>query len=237
MSHRTYTAKRFESGASAFQVWGTLSLVRDTTASKLSACTLRCIFLGFPTNAPLRHFYHPASCRVLSSQDVTIDESVCFYRLHPHVSSPLSPPPLFLVPGLPMVDPLPPQGSAPLGVSQVDPRLLVEPLEVSSDTSSPAAGGYPAADDTAATSRSPRLETPSGFPPRPSSPPPQPIAVDFSAAGGGDPEGADFGGTCFGGADSGGAGSEGANTGGPASPSGVGVVGAPAGGSGVGLEQ
>ncbi|CAI7907334.1 unnamed protein product [Closterium sp. NIES-54] len=32
--------------ASAFRVWGTLSLVRDTTAGKLSPCTLRCAFLG-----------------------------------------------------------------------------------------------------------------------------------------------------------------------------------------------
>ncbi|CAI7846812.1 unnamed protein product, partial [Closterium sp. NIES-54] len=37
--------------ASVFQVWGALSLVRDTTASKLSPRTLRCVFLGFPTDA------------------------------------------------------------------------------------------------------------------------------------------------------------------------------------------
>ncbi|CAI7793511.1 unnamed protein product [Closterium sp. NIES-54] len=37
------------------------------------------------------------------------------------------PPPLFLAPGTPLVDPLPPQGPAPSGVSQVDP---VEPVEV-----------------------------------------------------------------------------------------------------------
>ncbi|CAI7750516.1 unnamed protein product [Closterium sp. NIES-54] len=44
---------------------------------------------------------------------------------------PLSPPPpLFLAPGTPPVDPLPPQGPAPLGVSQVDP---VEPVEVAVD--------------------------------------------------------------------------------------------------------
>ncbi|CAI7817882.1 unnamed protein product, partial [Closterium sp. NIES-53] len=71
--------------ALAFRVWGALSLVRDTIASKLSPRTLRCVFLGFPTNAPPWQFYHPASRRVLFSQDVTFDESVCFYRLHPHV--------------------------------------------------------------------------------------------------------------------------------------------------------
>ncbi|CAI7881784.1 unnamed protein product, partial [Closterium sp. NIES-53] len=153
-------------------------------------------------------------------RDVTFDESVCFYRLHPHVSSPLSPPPLFLVRGPPPVDPLPPQGPAPS-----------------------AEGGDPTADDTAATRRSPRLETPPGFPPQPSLPTPQPVAVDSGAAGGGEPEGAnsggagpwvaESGGAGSGGADFGGAGSGGANTGGAASPSGGGVVGAPgAGGPG-----
>ncbi|CAI7750499.1 unnamed protein product [Closterium sp. NIES-53] len=38
--------------ASVFRVWGALSLVRDTTSSKLSPCTLHCVFLVFPTNAP-----------------------------------------------------------------------------------------------------------------------------------------------------------------------------------------
>ncbi|CAI7829333.1 unnamed protein product [Closterium sp. NIES-54] len=38
--------------ASAFRVWGALSLVRDTTASKLSPRTLRYVILGFPTDAP-----------------------------------------------------------------------------------------------------------------------------------------------------------------------------------------
>ncbi|CAI7849453.1 unnamed protein product [Closterium sp. NIES-54] len=53
--------------ASTFRVWDALSLVRDTTASKLSPRTLRCVFLGFPTDAPPWQFYHPASRRVLSS--------------------------------------------------------------------------------------------------------------------------------------------------------------------------
>ncbi|CAI7799730.1 unnamed protein product [Closterium sp. NIES-53] len=38
--------------ASAFRVWGVLSLVHDTTAGKLSLRTLCCIFLGFPTDSP-----------------------------------------------------------------------------------------------------------------------------------------------------------------------------------------
>ncbi|CAI7828808.1 unnamed protein product [Closterium sp. NIES-53] len=66
-------------------------------------------------------FYYPTSCRILPSQDVTFDESVPFYHLFPYRSAPPPPPPLFLTPGPPPVDPLPPQGPASLGVSQVDP--------------------------------------------------------------------------------------------------------------------
>ncbi|CAI7842813.1 unnamed protein product [Closterium sp. NIES-53] len=81
-------------------------------------------------------FYHPTSRRVLSSQDVTFDESVPFYRLFPYHTSALPPHPLFLAPGPPLVDPLPPQGHAPSGVSQVD---RVEPVKVAIDFG--AAGG------------------------------------------------------------------------------------------------
>ncbi|CAI7818425.1 unnamed protein product [Closterium sp. NIES-54] len=55
------------------------------------------------------------------------------------------------------------RGPAPSGVSQVDPPPLVELLVISSDTSGPAEGGDPAADDTATSHRSPCLETPPGF--------------------------------------------------------------------------
>ncbi|CAI7796590.1 unnamed protein product [Closterium sp. NIES-53] len=123
--------------ASVFWVWGALSLVRDAKASKLFSRILRCVFLGFPTNA-----------------------------------LPWNPPP---------VDPLPTQGPAPSRVSQVDPPPYVETLEVSSDSSGLAEEGDPADDNTAATRRSPQLETPPGFPPRLSSPPPQSAAVDSGA--------------------------------------------------------
>ncbi|CAI7773698.1 unnamed protein product [Closterium sp. NIES-53] len=45
---------------------------------------------------------------------------------------------------------------------------------------------HPAADDTAVSRHSPRLETPSGFPPQRSLLPLQLVAADFNAAGGGD---------------------------------------------------
>ncbi|CAI7859298.1 unnamed protein product [Closterium sp. NIES-53] len=97
--------------ASVFWVWGSRAFVRDTSADKLSAHTIPCVFLGFPPNAPGWQFYHPTSRHVFPSQDVTFDESVPFYR----------PPP---------VDPLPSQGPSPLGVSQVDPLLGTVPVEV-----------------------------------------------------------------------------------------------------------
>ncbi|CAI7903023.1 unnamed protein product, partial [Closterium sp. NIES-54] len=62
--------------------------------------------------------------------DVTFDESVPFYRLFPYRSAPPPPPLLFLAPGPPPVDPLPAQGPAPLGVSQVDPLPGTAPVQV-----------------------------------------------------------------------------------------------------------
>ncbi|CAI5970099.1 unnamed protein product [Closterium sp. NIES-65] len=113
--------------ASAFRVWGSRAFVRDLSADKLSPRAAPCIFLGFPTDAPGWQFYHPSSRRVLSSQDVTFDESVPFYRLFPYRTPSLPPSPDFLVPVPPPVDPLPPQVPAPSGVSQVD---AVDPVEV-----------------------------------------------------------------------------------------------------------
>ncbi|CAI7804220.1 unnamed protein product, partial [Closterium sp. NIES-53] len=87
--------------ASAFRVWGSRAFVRDLSADKLSPCAVPCVFLGFPPDALGWQFYHPTSRRVLSSQDVTFDESVPYYRLFPYRTAPLPPPPLFLAPGPP----------------------------------------------------------------------------------------------------------------------------------------
>ncbi|CAI7905027.1 unnamed protein product [Closterium sp. NIES-54] len=101
--------------ASAFRVSGSLSLVCDLPAGKLSPRTLQCVFLGFPTDALPWQFYHSGSRHVLSSQDVTFDESVCFYRLHPHRSSPVPFPPLSLMDDPPSIAPLPPPGGGTIG--------------------------------------------------------------------------------------------------------------------------
>ncbi|CAI7786056.1 unnamed protein product [Closterium sp. NIES-54] len=66
----------------------------------------------------------------LAFRDVTFDESVPFYRLFPFRTAPLPPPQLFLAPGPPPVDPLPPQGPTPSGVSWVAPLPLAEPVKV-----------------------------------------------------------------------------------------------------------
>ncbi|CAI5968046.1 unnamed protein product [Closterium sp. NIES-64] len=168
--------------ASAFRVWGSRAFVRDLSADKLSPRAAPCVFLGFPPDAPGWQFYHPTSRRVLSSQDVTFDESVPYYRLFPYRTPSLPPPPLFLVPGPPPVDPLPPQGPAPSGVSQVD---AVEPVEVTGDSGA-AAGAEPGGAATGGA-------TPAGAEP------------GGAESGGAEPGGAEPGGTEPGGAEPGGA--------------------------------
>ncbi|CAI7747295.1 unnamed protein product [Closterium sp. NIES-54] len=129
--------------ASAFRVWGSRALVHDLSADKLSSRAVPCIFLGFPPDAPGWQFYHPTSRCVLSSQDITFDESVPYYRIFPYRTAPSTPPPpQFLAPGPPPVDPLPPQGPGSSGVSQVD---AVEPVEVAVDSGA-ARGVEPAGD-------------------------------------------------------------------------------------------
>ncbi|CAI7893887.1 unnamed protein product [Closterium sp. NIES-54] len=120
--------------ASVFQVYGSRAFVHDTSANKLSSRAISSVFLSFPPDAPGWQFYHPTWRCVLPSQDVTFDESVPFYRLFPYRTAPLPPPPLFLAPGPPPVDPLPPQGPAPSSVSQVDPLLGTVLVEVSVDS-------------------------------------------------------------------------------------------------------
>ncbi|CAI7905773.1 unnamed protein product [Closterium sp. NIES-54] len=119
---------------------GSRAFVLDTSADKLSARAIPCVFLGFPPDAPGWQFYHPTSRRVFPSQDVTFDESVPFYHLFPYHSAPPPTPLLFLAPGPPSVDPLPPQGPAPPGVSQVDPLPGTVLVEVAVDSGAASRG-------------------------------------------------------------------------------------------------
>ncbi|CAI7892786.1 unnamed protein product, partial [Closterium sp. NIES-53] len=104
--------------ASVFWVWASRAFVRDTftTPPRAGSSLLR--------TSPF-------------------DESLPFYRLFPYRSAPPPPPLLFLAPGPPPVDPLPPQGPGPSGVSQVDPlpgTALVQ-VAVSSGAAPGAASG------------------------------------------------------------------------------------------------
>ncbi|CAI7739516.1 unnamed protein product, partial [Closterium sp. NIES-53] len=186
------------------------AFVCDTFTDKLSARAIPCVFFGFPPDVPGWQFYHPTSCHVLPSQDVTFDESVPFYRLFPYRSAPLPPPPLFLAPGPPPVDPLPPQGPAPSGVSQVDPLPGIVPVEVAVDSGAatgPASGGA----------------EPAGAGPRGAE-------SEGAGSGGDEPGGAEPRGAEPEGAEPGGAESEGAESWG-AGPRGTACSGGPAGAS------
>ncbi|CAI7903393.1 unnamed protein product [Closterium sp. NIES-53] len=92
--------------ASEFRVWGSRAFVHDTSVDKLSARAIPFVFLGFSPDVPGWH------------------------RFPFTISSPAPPPPLFLAPGPHPVDPLPTQGPAPSGVSQVDPLPGTAPVEV-----------------------------------------------------------------------------------------------------------
>ncbi|CAI5936700.1 unnamed protein product [Closterium sp. NIES-65] len=59
---------------------------------RLSPRAVPCAFLGFPPDAPGWQFYHPTSRRVLSSHDVTFDESVPYYHFFPYRTATLPPP-------------------------------------------------------------------------------------------------------------------------------------------------
>ncbi|CAI7884332.1 unnamed protein product [Closterium sp. NIES-54] len=68
---------------SAFRVWGCLALARDTSADKLSARAIPCVFLGFPVDSPDYAFYQPPLHQFLDSRDVWFDESVSYYARYP----------------------------------------------------------------------------------------------------------------------------------------------------------
>ncbi|CAI7735180.1 unnamed protein product [Closterium sp. NIES-54] len=110
------------------------AFVHDTSTDNLSIRAIPCVFLGFVPDVPGWQFYHPTSRHLLPSQYVTFDESVPFYHLFPYRLVPLPPPSLFLAPGPPPIDPLPPQGPSPSGVSQVEPPPSAVPCEVAVDS-------------------------------------------------------------------------------------------------------
>ncbi|CAI7830921.1 unnamed protein product [Closterium sp. NIES-53] len=115
----------------------------------------------------------------------------------------LPPPPLFLAPGLPPVDPLPPQGHAPSGVSQVDPLSLAKPVEVGVN-SGDAGGG--AARGAASGGAEPERAEPGGVElgvAESECAEPEGADLERAEPGGAEPEGVEPGGTESGGAEPG----------------------------------
>ncbi|CAI7736319.1 unnamed protein product [Closterium sp. NIES-53] len=211
------------SDASVFRVWGSRAFVCDTSADKLSACAIPCVFLCFPLDTPGWQFYHPTSRQVFPSQDITFDELVPFHHLFPYCSAPPLPPPLFLAPGHPLVDPLPPKGPAPSGVSQIDLVPETEPTEVAfySATAWGAASGGAVSGGAASGVAEPGGAEPGG------------AGSEGAGSGGAEPGGAEPGGAEPGGAEPGGAEPGGAGDS-IAGDTGAGVVGVPRlGGGGV----
>ncbi|CAI5942477.1 unnamed protein product [Closterium sp. NIES-64] len=173
--------------------------------------------IGMVMDVSRWQFYHPTFRRFLSSQDVTFDESVPYYRLFPYRTPSLPPPPLFLVPGPPPVDPFPPQGPAPSGVSQVD---AVEPVEVTGDSGA-AEGAEPGGADSGGAERV--GATPGGAEPEGATT--RGVEPGGATTEGVEPGGAEPGGATPGGPEPGGAEPEGAG------PARVGSRGARPGGS------
>ncbi|CAI7733977.1 unnamed protein product [Closterium sp. NIES-53] len=192
---------------SAFRVWGCLALVCDTSADKISARTVPCVFLGFPVASADWSFYHPPLHQFLDSRDVRFDGSVSYYTHYPYRGLPVPPPPLFLAPSLPPAPaplvPPPPPSPAASGVSHATPLPSV-----------------------ARQVASPSPQSSSQSPQQPSVLPRQ-VTVDSVGVGAG---GAATGGTRSGGAHSRGVAAGGASTGG-ASSGGAGVGGLGTGGA------
>ncbi|CAI7795212.1 unnamed protein product [Closterium sp. NIES-54] len=179
--------------ASVFWVWGSRAFVRDTSADKISPRAIPCVFLGFVPDAPGWQFYHPTSRHVFPSLDVMFDEPVPFYHIFPYRSAPPPTPPLFLAPGPPPVDPLPPQGPAPSGVSQVEPLPGPAPLQVAIGSGAARGAASGGAESGGAEPRGAESEG--------------------AETGGAKPEGAETRGAALGGVETGGAGPEGVESG------------------------
>ncbi|CAI7836051.1 unnamed protein product [Closterium sp. NIES-53] len=201
---------------SAFRVRGCLALVRNTSADKLSASAIPCIFLGFPLGSPDYSFYHPPLHQFLDSCDVRFDDSVSYYTRYPCRGLPVPPPPLFLAPSPPPA-PAPLVPPPPLVLPRQSPQQpSALPRQVTVDSGGVGAGGASTGGARSGGARS------------------RGVGAGGTGTVGTSSGGAGAGGTGTGGASSGGAGAGGAGTGG-ASFGGAGEGGA--GGVGAGSEE
>ncbi|CAI7848420.1 unnamed protein product [Closterium sp. NIES-54] len=183
---------------SAFHVWGCLALVCDTSADKLLALAIPCVFLGFPVGSPDYSFYHPPLHQFLDSRDVWFDESVSYYTLYPYQGLPVPPPPLFLAPSLPPA-PAPPVPPPPLVLPRQSlQQPLALPRQVTVDSVGVGARGA-AADGTRSGGARSRGAGAGG------------AGAGGVSSGGAEARGSSTGGASFGGTGAGGAGTGGAS--------------------------
>ncbi|CAI7771120.1 unnamed protein product [Closterium sp. NIES-53] len=154
--------------AANFRGWGSLAHVRTLGANMLSPRTHVCVFLGFPLDASGWVFY-----------DLVTFKSVCYYRIRPHQGTEDFSPPLFLAIEPPPVAP----SSPPLRPVPIVSGGAGGAVAESEGTGAARAGGVGSGgaggvglevtlvEDTAASSRRPRLASPLGFPSVPQFPP------------------------------------------------------------------
>ncbi|CAI7808426.1 unnamed protein product [Closterium sp. NIES-54] len=176
--------------------------------------------LAFPPDAPGWQFYHPTSRRVFPFQDVMLDKSIPIYRLFPYLSATPPPPPLFLALGPPPIDPLPPQGPAPSGVSQVDPLPRTVHVEVARDSGAARGAASGGAEPGGAEPWGAESEGAGSWGAEPAGAEPGGVKPGGAEPGGAEPEGVELGGADSKGAESGGAESRGAESRGAASSGG-----------------
>ncbi|CAI7801916.1 unnamed protein product [Closterium sp. NIES-53] len=165
-------------------------------------------------------FYHPTSRRVFPFQDVMLDKSIPIYRLFPYLSATPPPPPLFLALGPPPIDPLPPQGPAPSGVSQVDPLPRTVHVEVARDSGAARGAASGGAEPGGAEPWGAESEGAGSWGAEPAGAEPGGVKPGGAEPGGAEPEGVELGGADSKGAESGGAESRGAESRGAASSGG-----------------
>ncbi|CAI7745117.1 unnamed protein product [Closterium sp. NIES-54] len=188
--------------AADFHVWGSLAYLRTPGANKLSPRTRAYAFLGFPLDASGWVFYDSVTYEFFASQDVTFDESVCYYRIRPHRGVPQSSPPQRLAPVV--------SGGAGGAVAEGEGTGAAGAGGVGSG----AAGGVGVeatpVEDMAALTQWPRLTSPPGFPSVPQFPSHsslRPVVAEpggVLAGGTGGPGGVGGGGAGSGGAGAGG---------------------------------
>ncbi|CAI7741300.1 unnamed protein product [Closterium sp. NIES-54] len=114
----------------------TFTLLASPQQNRIAVCRIGLVMephLSLPETSPTLHWMGEVGDASVF-RDVMFEESVPFYHLFPYHSAPPPSPPLFLAPGPPSVDPLPPQGPAPSDVSQVDPLPSTVPIEVAVDS-------------------------------------------------------------------------------------------------------